>query len=290
MNNIDQRQLLKNIETYLENGNQDGDLVNNFFREPYDLQVDAEQAWKNIEPSIQASTRKLIPMVYRIAASVAILLMVGISFIWLQSDRTTTFFTENNTRVVNLADGSIITLNENSSVTVGDLTGKQRNLTLTGEAYLEVEPGNPFQVMTPTGTITVLGTSFNVNAQDNETVVYVNSGKVKLEHNNQSILLATGDLGTSNTRTVIKSSGSSNILAWKSGELVFEKQPLSTVLKELSNYYNIQLTSNDKLGKCLITIKFDNLTIDECLLQLGKILDFETSHTKNQIVLSGRGC
>ena len=111
-----------------------------------------------------------------------------------------------------------------------------------------------------------------------------------MENKKQSTILNRGDLGTSSVQGVVKTAGQVNLLAWKSGILEFEKQPLTQVLDELSDHYNVQIAANKKLGDCLVTIKFDNLTVEECLNKLGKILEFSTSKSESRIKLSGEGC
>lgn len=71
-----------------------------------------------------------------------------------------------------LSDGTSVWLNAESSIKYPVVfTGKERLISVTGEAYLEVaqNPSIPFRVEVNGGTsVEVLGTSFNVNAYNNE--------------------------------------------------------------------------------------------------------------------------
>src|SRR5690606_29613893 len=70
-----------------------------------------------------------------------------------------------------LADGSKVWLNAASSIRFpAAFTGKERNVEITGEVYFEVahNASQPFIVKANGVDIKVLGTSFNVNAYEDE--------------------------------------------------------------------------------------------------------------------------
>lgn len=86
---------------------------------------------------------------------------------------------------VELPDGSIVLLNHNSTITYNEKF-EIRRVHLDGEAYFKVVSSNkPFIVTTKLGEISVLGTKFNVNSTDDKLEVEVESGKVKLEVDDQ---------------------------------------------------------------------------------------------------------
>src|SRR5690606_37544042 len=92
-------------------------------------------------------------------------------------------------RSIELPDGSQVLLNANSQLTwAGDWKSlKQRTVELVGEAFFEVvrTGGLHFEVMTPHVRIDVLGTEFNVKSRGTETNVFLQSGKVHLEIQDQ---------------------------------------------------------------------------------------------------------
>ena len=75
--------------------------------------------------------------------------------------------------VLSLPDGSVVTLNSGSSITYTKSFGnEERKIELHGEAFLEVQKDKkPFIVSAKGTEITVLGTSFNVKAYDDEDIV-----------------------------------------------------------------------------------------------------------------------
>jgi transmembrane sensor len=86
-------------------------------------------------------------------------------------------------RTIDLADGSLLTLNTDSHVTI-DFDGDKRKVRLLrGEALFEVaqEPGRPFLVYAGRGLVRAVGTAFSVYLKgENSVSVTVAEGKVEL--------------------------------------------------------------------------------------------------------------
>jgi ferric-dicitrate binding protein FerR (iron transport regulator) len=88
--------------------------------------------------------------------------------------------TSSKTQEVNLPDGSVAILNENSSIEYSK-TFSERVISQTGEVFYQVEKGdNPFTVETAVGKVKALGTSFNVKENGEQMDVQVETGKVEM--------------------------------------------------------------------------------------------------------------
>src|SRR6185312_3634592 len=73
-----------------------------------------------------------------------------------------------------LPDGTRVWLNAASSITYPtEFCGKDRTVTITGEACLEIakDPSRPFNIRTNTMDVEVLGASVDVNAYSDEGVI-----------------------------------------------------------------------------------------------------------------------
>jgi transmembrane sensor len=85
---------------------------------------------------------------------------------------------------VSLEDGTAITLQPGSTVVVPHAFGDKREVELSGEAFFKVahDPRHPFYVYSRGVTTRVLGTSFNIkaNEQGREVVVSVRTGRVSV--------------------------------------------------------------------------------------------------------------
>lgn len=160
-----------------------------------------------------------------------------------------------------LSDGTHVWLNSDSHLCFPSVFPEnERKVTLSGEAYFEVaaNPEKPFVIETPTQTLTVLGTKFNVNAYPNDRVVYTTliSGKVslrslktnaeiKLTPNQQAILDAYGDFS-------LKSVDSADFILWKNGLFVFEGNTMEQIMQKLARWYNIDYSFKDKAAGLLV--------------------------------------
>ncbi len=82
-----------------------------------------------------------------------------------------------------LPDGSVVTLNKNSTLTYAKhFNGKTRHVKLTGEAFFNVAPDKqkPFDIAVDEVKVRVVGTSFNVKNDAEETEVVVETGIVSV--------------------------------------------------------------------------------------------------------------
>jgi len=170
-------------------------------------------------------------------------------------------------KIVELSDGSFITLNRDSKVSFPDkFNTRRRKVKLTGEAFFEISPdaNRPFIIDAGNGKVTVLGTSFNVitNNSKNEVEVLVASGKVLVESKDgtRSLTLEPGKLGVINNNTSSSMINTDiNYLAWNTEILTYEGTRLEDVFSDLQRAYNIsvEVYNNDILNRQL-TSKFDN--------------------------------
>jgi ferric-dicitrate binding protein FerR (iron transport regulator) len=139
-----------------------------------------------------------------------------------------------------LPDGSKVWLNAQSSITFPTaFNGKERIVKITGEALFEVfhNAKQPFKVQTQKQTIEDIGTVFNVNAYADEpaTKTTLVAGKVKV---NDVFLEPGQQTDGSHIRTV----NTKRYTAWKTGDFYFEDDSIQTVMRQLSRWYNIEVS------------------------------------------------
>jgi transmembrane sensor len=158
-------------------------------------------------------------------------------------------------RDIRLSDDSIVHLNSNSALAV-HIDGSQRQLTLLqGEAWFEVSPdkARPFQVHAEHGTVTALGTAFNIRLRNSQTEVSVTQHSVAIDveqAEGRALHAVVGEgqqlvydqqAGLGNIKTI----DSRTVTAWQRGKLVFENQPLGEVMAELNRYHRGYLLISD---------------------------------------------
>jgi ferric-dicitrate binding protein FerR (iron transport regulator) len=146
-----------------------------------------------------------------------------------------------------LPDGSKVWLNAASSITYPVVfSGRERKVTITGEAYFEVQKDNehPFIVNLGGVDITVLGTEFNINAYPDEqdTRVTLLQGAVKVTKTGKTVLLRPGDQARiTQTLQVTSQVNTDAVIAWKNGTFDFTGVPLDVILRQLSRWYDVDI-------------------------------------------------
>lgn len=245
-------------------------------------EINVDKAWNNVitrieengllagpSPEVRTISRGLI---FRIAA-------IGVVLVGLGALLLSIFISDNTGNNVNVAsgsdqkniqidlpDGSRVWLNRNTELSYyGDQEAETRNVKLTGEAFFEIspDPGRPFVINAGDGTITVVGTSFNVisNNSSNEVEVYVKTGKVRLSDTNggKGIMLEPEYIGTiDNGNPVIRKNENANYLSWKTNLLVYNSERLEVVFSDLKKVYNIDvITDNPEILNKTITATYD---------------------------------
>lgn len=192
---------------------------------------------------------------------------------------------------VELADGTTVFLNSGSKLrfpqTFDNLD--TRNVELDGEGYFSVVKNEkqPFVVQVKKLDIKVTGTVFNVDAyDDNEQItVALAEGSVKLHDNSGTekkylMDLLPNQLATLNLQdnTLVKTdlADLNKYTAWVNGRMVFFGDPIQTVVKKLSNWYNVDIVISDKR---LENYRFTGTFIDEPLEQVLNILSLTSPMT-----------
>ena len=206
-----------------------------------------------------------------IAAS--ILLILGIGLLWNKGHETelTSFSTVDSTRTWALADGTELTLAPHSKVTYNiEHYRSQRELNLEGRAYFMVkhDPNHPFTVNTHYGSVEDLGTSFQVSTcLGRRTSVLVTEGSVKffIHDSKDGVILTRGMKGTiqAGTEHPIVSYGDINETAWATGIFKFNNTPILQALQTVSKCYQVDLSASDTTRSISGTFKADN--IDEVI-------------------------
>ncbi|MDR2041533.1 MAG: FecR domain-containing protein [Tannerella sp.] len=165
-----------------------------------------------------------------------------------------------------LSDGSKLWLNASSRVVYPPVfDGKQREIYLEGEAYLEVTPdaGSPFTVKTKQMEIRVRGTSFNVAAYEDEpsqsVVLVTGSVSVHTGHpGGQAVEMAPNQLfRVAGTETQLHDVAVENYISWKDGIYLYRDEKLSLILKRLAHYYGVEIGFAPEVGEMRFTGKLD---------------------------------
>ena len=215
------------------------------------------------------------------AASFVVIFVVGIAVVLMNqpSDRSLSGPTSDTAvyetaiggiSTIELADGSVITLNTNSRAIVG-FRAQQRIVQLErGEMHIDVahDPTRPLSVIAAGRIVQAVGTSFSVRIDDSQRVeVLVADGRVQIgvrepgtadadqlgrpnELANQSFLIAQAE-------RVVLNSGEEAVevlepeeievqLSWRNGNLIFRGESLATAVAEVGRYTPVEFVIEDE--------------------------------------------
>jgi len=165
-----------------------------------------------------------------------------------------------------LGDGTRILLNTESSLTYPTaFVGKERKVSITGEAYFEVarDASKKFMVDANGITTEVLGTHFNVNSYSDEekTKVTLLEGSVKVSRqsgvsSHESVIIKPGQqaiamskLKSDSDRIQISSNTDiEEVMGWKNGYFHFESGDLKAMLREFARWYNVEVSYEGQIS------------------------------------------
>ncbi|MVT08964.1 FecR family protein [Chitinophaga tropicalis] len=243
-----------------------------------------DTAWQNFADSHMVNPRYRWKQLYRYGAAAAVVLLAGAA-IWgyIGQEKSPEWVSvrtgENEQRKIVLPDSSIVTLAPSTMISYST----DRQIRLDGKAFFEVshEEHRPFFVSTQQLEVTVLGTSFLVDEQDDSAKVIVSSGKVRVKENKggDNVILTAGNEATyrSAPGTLLKSETTdANWLSWQTGVLMFKNTPVREVLAKLGERYHVRLRIKDVppeiVSKWAVSAEFGQISLDQAIKTLEDIL------------------
>ena len=276
---------------------------------------DANLAWTKIQPQLKTETPakgKVISFanVFKVAIAAA---LVGIGLFFLnQTNNNTTnqsLATLGDTASIDLMDGSRVDLAQNTVVEYKEENGV-RKAALKGKAFFDIhrDTTKPFVIAAEDAFIQVLGTSFEVSALPNDSLVLVTvrTGKVmvyaqrdRILNPSEKILLIKGEKGCFNKKTgeLRKIMPKTEIPA----KLRFKDMTLKEMCSSLENIFNITISlENENLSKCgdKLNFKISNPTIESSLRKISEEFEYDTElesiefikQNSKEYLVKGKGC
>jgi len=181
-----------------------------------------------------------------------------------------------------LPDGSKVKLNSDTRLALRpEFNKKSRAVTLTGEAFFEVQKGDlTFVIITEGAVIRVVGTRFNVKSRHARIEVAVSEGVVEVASSsapNGSVVILTkgqltsfrlGESPAPPQETYFESP------AWTRGKLAFYQERLKDVAAELERCFDVTIELRDKsLEEIAITGQFENENLETILSAICRLIN-----------------
>ncbi|MFL0809026.1 MAG: FecR domain-containing protein [Agarilytica sp.] len=212
-------------------------------------------------------------------------------------------------KIITLDDGSQLTLNPNSRISV-TLSRRHRHVLLhRGQVFFDVatDPSRPFEVETDLGLIRVLGTEFSVEKTTNphtetsaepsdvDVIVTVVEGKVgiiPLEKNFKSqkeksdYTLVKDEqisLNEAAAGSQVKTIDAKRETAWTKGQIIYKGETLGKVIQDLEFYNNVIIKVTDdrlKHEKLHATLSINK--VHASLLNIAHALNIELEFTNKK--------
>lgn len=230
--------------------------------------IEAEAYWENLASLKDYQSADTIPVArrwYPQAIAASVIFLAGWLLLHFNSAHELETYRSGigQQQQISLNDGSSIILNTDSQIRIEPLSpSKPRVVYLdSGEALFSVQPdpSRPFIVSTPQGAVRVLGTQFSVRADDGDMLVTVVEGKVAIaetaveqsqinEFKIHTTLTADQQLSIVQARQGLLPIvvDAKSLTFWKEGKLVYNGVTLNQVAKDLSRYFEGDITLGDE--------------------------------------------
>lgn len=210
---------------------------------------------------------------------------------------------------VTLPDGSTVTLEPKSQIGIAsDFEGKERKVYLQGKAFFEVVPdeSRPFEVCTQKIITKVLGTSFTIEAYDEEkeVTVSVKTGKVSVYTNTDNkagavipeIILTPNQefIYHKEERKVSRSIVKEPQMILPPEEIKrmrFEETAPSVVFEAIEKAYGVEMLYDEsRFSSCKITTSISGGNIFNRLRIICEVINANYRLYENKIIIEGDGC
>ena len=273
------------------------------------LPFDEQQAFRRLDNRLRlqvlfSSVSKVnrIWKYWSLAASVALLVAVAIFFVDEREEQALVYYEtmavpDAKTKIT-LPDSSVVWLNANACLRYPrEFSSACRQVTIKGEALFEVrkDEKKPFIVQTEDIGIKVFGTTFNVEAEVDKTVVTLLTGKVgiytKMNHTTVADrILKPGEQAVyekSKTGLTVLETNTDNTISWVTGIFHFKDRTLEDIMKELQRAFHVKIhIENEALKKQTFNADFtDKETLDEILSILQISARYQIEKRKGKIFL-----
>lgn len=202
---------------------------------------------------------KVRRLVYRYAAAAAAVVIAGLSGVFVEREinynkmtaQTNVLEVPAGQRMsITLSDGTQVQLNGNTRLEYPVIfSRKQRNVKLSGEAFFEVthDEKHPFIVETFASKVEVLGTRFNVYAD--EASEYFSTalvdGKVKVTTNDETaeqVVLAPDEMVKFvNNHLVVTKVDAENLISWTEGYVNLADTDFASLMHRFENVYGVKI-------------------------------------------------
>lgn len=228
---------------------------------------DTDKAWENVEKrlSVMSVRKKSVhrwSIIYgSIAACLALIVGVAVFYQYFSvTDKQQLYANAaDHVKHVILSDSSEVVIYPHSQISFA--VGKEREAQLIGKAFFKVKKnGKSFKVSTQQLTVEVLGTSFLVDAiQENEAGVFVQTGRVKVSSTENEVILRENEKAEllNNVLNVGVIDNPSELFGEKKQVLLFNNEPILNVVQTIEKQTGVRIELSKEVERNRVTTRID---------------------------------
>ncbi len=260
------------------------------FKASHVSKSDDFNTFKTQYKSSKTPVRKLNGFRSLLKIASVVVIGLGIYFAFFSNTSTYVETLAGEKSAIELPDHSKVELNALSSIEFNTRNwDNNRFLKLDGEAYFRVAKGKTFDVKTKSGTVTVVGTQFNVKQRDNYFEVKCFEGIVRVTSDTITRKLLAGDVYQILNGKFTQGKIVASAPKWRENRSEFEAIPIKEVLSELERQYNIQVTFKNINTNRLFTGEFVHNNLENALIAitLPMNMTYELS-SSNLVIIHGK--
>jgi len=224
-------------------------------------------------------------------AAVLVVVLAGFFYFYLDADISVQTVAAEKTELY-LPDSSQVILNAFSKISYNkNKWSTSRQVNMEGEAYFDVSKGSRFDVITTYGSVSVLGTHFNVKSRIDFFEVICYEGLVQVQVDGQLVKLPPNHSVRINNGMLTKSDNNQGFSpSWLDNESSFQSVPFVQVIQEFERQYDVSVRANNVDLNQLFTGRFVHDDQALALQEISVPLNLTFELTKDKlIILSGKG-
>ncbi|WP_191215901.1 FecR family protein [Parabacteroides distasonis] len=162
--------------------------------------------------------------------------------------------TDHSVKMIHLSDGTVVWLGRRTVLTAPSaFTGGKRVVCLNGEAFFNVtkDPSHPFVIQTNLHEVQVLGTSFEINTDEEagicKTILMTGSVQIQDKSGNNLAVLTPGQQALYSQKTgniEIEEVDVNALTSWRFGLISLSNVTVNEILRCLEETYQIRIQMN----------------------------------------------
>ena len=216
-----------------------------------------------------------------------LIVMVGVFFLFNENSPTVVETLAAEKTELRLPDSSFVALSAFSRLSFFEKKWKkERTVELDGEGFFKVAKGSKFKVETSVGTISVLGTEFNVRNRKDYFEVMCYEGLVEVQSTQKVVQLQPKQMFRIISGVITKDSiAMDNAAGWRVDESSFRSVPFLHVMQEFERQYDVLVTTRNVDTLQLFTGTFTHSNISLALKSITIPLNLTYQMEKGKKIL-----